>query len=197
MTDTSQAQIDANRENGKKGGVKTEGGKEISKYNALKHGILKEVVSDYEQDFYTSISEYLEEQFQPIGALERILVDRIGVYYLKLYRAAKAENEYMRSTLNPRRVHIEDPFANFGMTGKAIVDNEGYTPIVGLEAVAKLSDTYLRYETTIENRLYKALHELQRLQSARNGERVPPPVAIDVSISGGGENGFVPQKANE
>ncbi len=191
MTETSQKQVEANRENGKLGGVKTEEGKAVSKYNALKHGILKEVVSDYEQGFYDDIVERLEDQFQPVGVLEKMLVDRIGVYYLKLYRAAKAENEFMRSTLNPRV--IIDPMAEFGL-GNPIIKNEGYTPTVGQEAVEKLSETYLRYETTVENRLYKALHELQRIQSARNGERVPPPVAIDVNVSGGGaENGFVSQ----
>ncbi len=42
-----------------------------------------------------------------------------------------------------------------------------------------------RYETTIERSLYKALHELQRLQAARHTEGyVPPPVAIDVDVSG-------------
>ena len=40
-------------------------------------------------------------------------------------------------------------------------------------------------ETTIELGLYKALHELQRLQAARRADgNAPPPVAIDVDISG-------------
>jgi hypothetical protein len=48
-------------------------------------------------------------------------------------------------------------------------------------AFSKLS----RYETTIERSLYKALHELQRLQAARYNEgSVPPPAAIDVDVSG-------------
>jgi hypothetical protein len=47
-------------------------------------------------------------------------------------------------------------------------------------AFSKLS----RYETTIERSLYKALHELQRLQAARRAEgNVPPPVAVDVEVS--------------
>ncbi len=178
MTETSQKQIDANRENGKLGGVRTEEGKAVSKYNALKHGILKEVVSDYERDFYEDIIERLEDQFQPVGVLEKMLVDRIGVYYLKLYRVAKAENEYMRSTLDPR-VEI-DTLGSMGLG--IVVQKEGYKPVVGQEAVEKLSGTYLRYETTIENRLYKALHELQRVQAVRNGENVPPPAAIDVQF---------------
>lgn len=56
------------------------------------------------------------------------------------------------------------------------------------------NDTYgklIRYETNIERGIFKALHELQRLQSARNGENVPPPIAMDVDVSGEKENGFV------
>jgi hypothetical protein len=48
-------------------------------------------------------------------------------------------------------------------------------------AFSKLS----RYETTIERSRYKALHELQRLQAARGaGSGAPPPVAVDVDVSG-------------
>ena len=51
----------------------------------------------------------------------------------------------------------------------------------GANAFSKLS----RYETAIERSLYKALHELQRLQAARRaGGNAPPPVAIDVDVSG-------------
>ena len=48
-------------------------------------------------------------------------------------------------------------------------------------AFSKLS----RYETTMERSLYKALHELWRLQAARGaGGNVSPPVAVDVDVSG-------------
>jgi hypothetical protein len=48
-------------------------------------------------------------------------------------------------------------------------------------AFSKLS----RYEATIERSLYRALHELQRLQAARRAEgSVTPPVAVDVNVSG-------------
>jgi hypothetical protein len=48
-------------------------------------------------------------------------------------------------------------------------------------AFSKLS----RYEAAIERSLYKALHELQRLQAARRADGdVPPPAAIDVDVSG-------------
>ncbi len=48
-------------------------------------------------------------------------------------------------------------------------------------AFSKLS----RYETTMERGLYKALHELQRLQTDRGAAgSIPPPLAVDVDISG-------------
>lgn len=184
----SDKQLKANQANAQQGGVKTEEGKAVSRYNALKHGILQEVVSDYEQEHYEEIRQRLQDQFKPVGIMEKLLVDRIGVYYLKLYRVAKAENEYMQSTLNPRRVKVKD-FLDSWETKETIVENEGYTPKVNEEAVEKLSTTYLRYEIAIENRLYKALHELQRLQASRSGQPVAPPLAIDVS--GDDENGFV------
>lgn len=44
----SEKQLEANRKNAKKGGVKTSKSKEISKYNALKHGILSNVITEYD-----------------------------------------------------------------------------------------------------------------------------------------------------
>ncbi len=41
-----------------------------------------------------------------------------------------------------------------------------------------------RYETTLERSLFKALHELERRQAARDGQVVPLPVAVDVNLSG-------------
>ncbi|MDB5297499.1 MAG: hypothetical protein JWO31_3482, partial [Phycisphaerales bacterium] len=38
-----------------------------------------------------------------------------------------------------------------------------------------------RYEAGLERSLYRALHELQRLQAARHGQVVPPPAAVDVT----------------
>src|SRR5215207_1145886 len=51
----------------------------------------------------------------------------------------------------------------------------------GANAFSKLS----RYETNLEQRFHKALHELQRLQAARSAEaNATPPVALDVDVSG-------------
>jgi hypothetical protein len=55
----------------------------------------------------------------------------------------------------------------------------------GVDAFSKLS----RYETAIERSYYRALHELQRLQHARRGGHVPPPLALDVTVSGRDDGG--------
>jgi hypothetical protein len=42
-------------------------------------------------------------------------------------------------------------------------------------------DKILRYEGTMERQLYRAMNQLERLQRRRNGEKVPPPLTVDVS----------------
>jgi CRISPR/Cas system-associated endonuclease Cas1 len=41
----------------------------------------------------------------------------------------------------------------------------------------------LRYEGAIERQFYKALNQLERLQRARQGDRIPAPVAIDLDVN--------------
>ncbi len=48
-------------------------------------------------------------------------------------------------------------------------------------ALTKLS----RYEAAIERSLYRARHELERLQAARKGAAVTPPVTIDLTVDHG------------
>jgi hypothetical protein len=45
----------------------------------------------------------------------------------------------------------------------------------------KIVDKLLRYEARLERQMYRAMHELERLQRLRRGEVVPPPVAIQAS----------------
>lgn len=175
----SDAQQKANEENAKLGGVKTEQGKEVSKFNALKHGILRQSITNYENDFYLKIYDDLVTQYQPANITEDILIERIALYYLKLYRIQKTETEYMKSKLDPRVVESTGfPNLNEVMMKNEVV-NEGYTPQVTQDDVLQLIGVYSRYETTIENRLYKAIHELQRMQSIRKGHFTPSPTTVD------------------
>ena len=45
------------------------------------------------------------------------------------------------------------------------------------------SDKFFRYETMLERGLFKALHELERLQARKNGKDVPLPIPVDVDLN--------------
>ena len=42
-------------------------------------------------------------------------------------------------------------------------------------------DKILRYETTLDRQMYRAMNQLERLQRARQGEIMPPPLNLEVS----------------
>ncbi|MCZ6647180.1 MAG: hypothetical protein O7B79_13190, partial [SAR324 cluster bacterium] len=48
----------------------------------------------------------------------------------------------------------------------------------------------MRYESALQNKLFKAMHELQRIQAFRLGARVPLPIAVDVNSEESGGIGI-------
>lgn len=181
---TTQKQIRANKVNAKRGGVKSDSGKAVSKYNAQKHAILRESITEYEADLHQSLLKDLEATYQPIGRIEAMLVERIAIHYIKLYRVQKSETEYMKSCLDPRKTHIEGGFEliPIGEPEVLVIDNEGYTPRLDSSSLTEMANVFGRYETTVENKLYKALHELERMQRTRKGDTVAAPLAVDVGL---------------
>ena len=96
------------------------------------------------------------------------------------------ENRRSRSVILNQRKHTEALSKAQEMEAK----QEAETTTLGrtfirdadeANAFSKLS----RYEAAIERSLYKALHELQRLQAARRADgNAPPALTIDVDVSG-------------
>jgi len=152
---TTEKQIKANRENAKKGGVKTAEGKAIVRYNALRHGLLssKVLINNERKSELEDMSRKIRADLKPQSAIEMLLVDRIIANFWRLRRAMTIEQK--------------DIFYDIGDE-------------IGLKNDA---DIFFRYETMLERGIYKALHELQRIQSARRGEKPPAPLAIDVDVS--------------
>ena len=71
----SKKQLKANRENAKKGGVKTEEGKRKSRLNAAKHGLLltNEIILPGEDvDGFTEFRTNIMDELLPHGQLELI-----------------------------------------------------------------------------------------------------------------------------
>ena len=178
----SEKQLVANRENAKKGGVKTNEGKEISKFNALTHGILSNVITEYDSNDYQNIQERLLKEFEPSSFLTEFLVERIVLYIIRLNRVASAETEYMKTALDPTKGHMEEREVKkerkddiFDMQAyepslprtesEWVVDRQGYSARLHKEDIETLQNIYLRYEKSIENRLYGTIKELERMQN--------------------------------
>jgi hypothetical protein len=102
----SQKQLEANKKNAQKGGVKTPEGKAIVKFNALKHGLLaKEVIvtvgegEENPQEFNALLDD-LKAQLAPEGTLEEMLVEKVAVAYWRLRRAYRYEVGLIRQELD-------------------------------------------------------------------------------------------------
>ena len=165
--------MEANKENAKLGGVKTEQGKAVSKYNAIKHGILTQDMALPEED-ENELIEYgrkIRSELKPANEIELLLVERVIANTWRLKRALKAERQMIEHDMKNEEDFgsaLSYDFANYDSYGK-----------------------FIRYETCLERGIYKALHELERIQAKRNGENVPPPMALDVDVSMNKNDGFV------
>jgi hypothetical protein len=117
----SEKQLEANRQNSQLGGVKTPEGKEIVKYNALKHGLLaKEIfvpVGDGAEnpEEFNALIEDLSTHFKPVGVLEEMLVEKIAVAYWRLRRAYRYEAGLIRDKLDDA---ITDFYENTDYDGR-------------------------------------------------------------------------------
>ncbi|HAT1773592.1 TPA: hypothetical protein I8034_002969 [Legionella pneumophila] len=148
----SDKQRTANMKNTLKGGVKTPEGKSVVRFNARKHGILSSLVAEYEDDFFKMYLDELFNEFQPNTFIEQILVERIALHYLKLYRVTKAESEFIKSSLSTTR-----DFNDFDI----LFHGKEFLPSISHIDIENLAGIYGRYETSIENKLYRAIRELK------------------------------------
>lgn len=155
MSDISDKQHEANKQNAQLGGVKTDEGKAVSRYNAVRHGILRETITEYEKIDYERVFNEFCDFYKPENLVEEILVERLVVAYIKMARVSRAENELMKSAM--------DPTIPFG-EGVSYYEKIGYKVVLASDKVALLSDTYARYETAVEKRFYKAMHILNDLK---------------------------------
>jgi len=116
----SEKQLEANKVNAQKGGVKTKEGKAIVKYNALKHGLLaKEAVitvgegAENPEEFNACLND-LKAQLDPEGTLEEILVEKVAVAYWRLRRAYRYEVGLIRQELDTAIDDFYDETVEYG-----------------------------------------------------------------------------------
>ena len=158
---------------------------------------------------FSRLAEELHTQFEPAGELEQLLVDRITSCAWRLRRVIQVEAGLFVArlkyaiTLEPKQAADEQLLALQQAIQRPpeVVDDDRHSPAVhstpepdGLrtEALGTLGRAFsidaretnafsklARYESNIERALFRALRELQRLQSARLDDPeadIAPPV---------------------
>ena len=147
----------------------------LTRFNAVKHGLLAKGMTDLDDwDAYESLLQRLTRDYDPVGDLEIFCVRRIAFCMTRLDRAARIEANYINAEIHPPSQEQDCPPLITPELGLS-------TPISALSAISLVSG-FQRYETAIENKLYRAIHELERRQRMRKGEFVPAPQSVDVSI---------------
>jgi hypothetical protein len=203
----------ANRKNAKRStGPKSAAGKRVVRFNGLRHGLLSRdaVLPGEDKAAFQDLQKSLLESLVPLGPLESFLVDRIAAAMWRLLRAEATETatlawRMLRVEADRLQDDAQAHVRPFGFDFNTIVDEASYRRAVleldrakdalkrdnlllgrAFDADANEGDTFgklARYESHIERGLYRSLHELQRLQAARQGRPMPLPQAVDIDIS--------------
>jgi hypothetical protein len=173
---TSDKQIAANRVNGRK----SQGPKDTTstRTNASKHGLSAAGVTalDSAEGFRTILSD-LEKEKNPVGTIEMFLVESVGLEMLRLRRARLLEAQHIDGSLNPPYRTVVPTSSTY----RPQID-PGLPASIKLEDVHPLVKLYQRYEAMGLQRFFRFVHELERLQRMRQGEQLPAPAALDVSV---------------
>ncbi len=177
-------------------GPKTASAKARISRNAVQHGlqghfqlIVGESLSEYQ-----SFHDHLHTQLAPCGALEDELVERVIAAFWRLRRINRMETEMIDKVLEDA---LRDKKCHDGRSAQYPVDTIFGSPLtspehdinsisLGEAATRQIQSNDVlgklhRYEAHIERGLFRALHELQRIQATRNGQTVPAPLALDIT----------------
>ena len=138
-----------------KGGVKTDEGKNISKYNAQKHAILRDLPTEYESIEIDTLYQELVLDLKPKGKMQELMIEVIAMNTIKLCRVVKSESEHIKASLSPIIP------ADFEIQVFKPAHHEYQ---IKLDLTEKRFQYFSRYQTAMENRIYKALSALKLLQ---------------------------------
>ncbi|MCX6996715.1 MAG: hypothetical protein NTV49_06430 [Kiritimatiellaeota bacterium] len=194
---TSPEQDAANQANALRStGPKTQAGKDRVSQNAVQHGLQGrfQLIAGEDLSAYQAFHDHLQGQLDPREALEDMFAGRVIAAAWRLRRILRMETEMidkvLEKALREKKNHTYHPKKDrvdviFG-TELASPEHDLNSISLG-EAVtrqmqnADVINKLHRYEAHIERGLYRALHELQRLQATRQGQAVPAPIVLDIT----------------
>ena len=181
----SQRQLDANRRNAaKSNGPITPEGRAAVRLNALKHGLTAaEIILPTAEDKleFEQFQAAFEEECQPVGPIEQVLVEDIVANRWRMNRVRKMEPGFFALRMQILESRIKEDYS--------ALDAHAHLALVfrddaqDANTLGKMS----RYEARFERSFHKALKELQRLQALRaavsdsgNGTVSQDPVSHDL-----------------
>ncbi len=177
---TSEKKVAANRINGQKSHGPTN--TTSTRFNATKHGLLAVGITELDDaEGYRALLSDLKEEKDPVGVVEMLLVESAALDMVRWRRARRLEAEYITSELNPP-IHGPNLLGDDIELFQGAMLDPGLPAAISFESAQRLVSVYQRYESSIALRLFRTLHELERLQRMRQGESLPAPATVDVNV---------------
>jgi hypothetical protein len=177
---SSDRKVAANRSNSKKspGPQNTTS----TRYNATKHGLLAEGIPELDDaDGYRETLRRLDKQYA--AEMIAFLKGHIVLKMVRLRRNARLEAEHITSLLNPAIYgKVENHLLEDILLPAAPLVDPGLPASISSESVAILVSSFQRHETSLENQMYRAMHEVERLEQIMKGKHLPAPVAVDMAV---------------
>jgi hypothetical protein len=159
----SERQIEANRRNAAGPHKMSEAGKQAVRANAVSHGLTSHVhvvLEGEDQQFFDELRDSLLADYAPATTQETILVHQIAEHYWRLLRARNMETASLSASTQAFEIEFNMP-----TEGQPGADPSHIA--LAYSQHEKLFARLGRYETTIERSYYRAIRELQKLQSSR------------------------------
>ena len=172
---TTEKQKTANRRNALRStGPATPAGKAKVARNAVRHGLRSRdvLLANEDGEVFAHMQREVCFELRPEGEVETFLARRIAAGIWRLNRLLRVEAAL-----------FDEP--EFSYSGR----ENGLANIFRgqVRQGANSFDTLMRYEAALERGVFKALHEMERRRRTREGENVPPPLAVDFSLSADGQ----------
>ena len=171
-------------------GPKTPAGKARMARNPVRHGGYSAAsealpfLGESPEDF-TRLTADLVEALRPAGPLEARLVNKMASLWWRVERAGRAEREGLKAALDDARYMNGEGRLMFPRSS-ALEDvlpepapdySEPIHTAVTWNGAGDGMERLQRYESQLERRWFRLLHELESMQARRRGQPVPPPVS--------------------
>lgn len=132
-------------------GPKTDEGKMTASKNATKHGILSNILNEFDTSSIDEIESALRLEFRIESMSDEIIFNQILTTIIKLNRCNRIESEYFQEALYPRTELFDVSFTK----------DEGQPAKIRPEQLAVIGLIWEKYEPRLVSRLLKLINYFQ------------------------------------